>query len=311
MNRQVIINADDFGLSPAVNRGIIEAYLAGGITSTSMMVNMPGLADTVNAARSLPGLGVGLHFNLTYGRPLSDPAAVPSLVREDGIFLDGKIRRIRNASDVAAELDAQWNRFLETSLVPTHLDSHQLLHQDDPVIYQVMAELACRHRIPLRRSQIEHSLPPNPTLKMTDWVLLDTYGDSDGLQRLLHYVRSAPDGITEIMCHPGYVDDVLRGMSEWTEIRERELRVFTNPEITRTMQACLIEPVNFNALKELPVPSESGIPPPGPLFKPAATRTRSFKKGRSRSSITRTGRHANPKRRRRRSGSLSGKSILL
>lgn len=77
MNRQVIINADDFGLSPAVNRGIIEAYRAGGITSTSMMVNMPGLADAVHAARSLPGLGVGLHFNLTYGRPLSDPA--PSL----------------------------------------------------------------------------------------------------------------------------------------------------------------------------------------------------------------------------------------
>ncbi|MBB3125624.1 putative glycoside hydrolase/deacetylase ChbG (UPF0249 family) [Paenibacillus rhizosphaerae] len=54
MNRQVIINADDFGLSPAVNRGIVEAYRACGITSTSMMVNMPGLADAVYAARSCP-----------------------------------------------------------------------------------------------------------------------------------------------------------------------------------------------------------------------------------------------------------------
>ncbi|WP_186327552.1 carbohydrate deacetylase [Paenibacillus sp. Y412MC10] len=309
MNRQVIINADDFGLSPAVNRGIIEAYRAGGITSTSMMVNMPGLADAVHAARSLPGLGVGLHFNLTYGRPLSDPAAVPSLVRENGVFLDGKIRRSRNAADVAAELDAQWNRFLETSLFPTHLDSHQLLHQDDPVIYRVMAELACRHRIPLRRSQIEHPHLSPPALKMTDRVLLDTYGDSEGLQRLLCYIRSAPDGITEIMCHPGYVDDVLRGLSEWTEIRERELRVFTNPEIAWTMQACSIEPVNFNAMRERPVLSDDGVSSAAPLRKTAAPRS-SLAKRRSRSSITQTGRHANHKRRRRRSGTPSGKPPL-
>ncbi|MET3847546.1 ChbG/HpnK family deacetylase [Paenibacillus sp. OAE614] len=309
MNRQVIINADDFGLSPAVNRGIIEAYRAGGITSTSMMVNMPGLADAVHAARSLPGLGVGLHFNLTYGRPLSDPAAVPSLVRENGVFLDGKIRRSRNAADVAAELDAQWNRFLETSLFPTHLDSHQLLHQEDPVIYRVMAELACRHRIPLRRSQIEHPHLSPPNLKMTDRVLLDTYGDSEGLQRLLHYIRSAPDGITEIMCHPGYVDVVLRGLSEWTEIRERELRVFTNPEIAWTMQACSIEPVNFNALRECPVLSDDGVSSAAPLKKTAVPRS-SLAKRRSRSPITQTGRHANHKHRRRRSGFPSGKPTL-
>lgn len=308
MNRQVIINADDFGLSPAVNRGIIEAYRAGGITSTSMMVNMPGLADAVHAARSLPGLGVGLHFNLTYGRPLSDPAAVPSLVRENGVFLDGKIRRSRNAADVAAELDAQWNRFLETSLFPTHLDSHQLLHQDDPVIYRVMAELACRHRIPLRRSQIEHPLSPS-ALKMTDWVLLDTYGDSEGLQQLLRYIRSAPDGMTEIMCHPGYVDDVLRGLSEWTEIRERELRVFTNPEIAWTMQACSIEPVNFNAVRERPVLSDDGVLSAAPLKKTAVPRS-SLAKRRSRSPIKQTGKHANHKRRRRRSGTPSGKPTL-
>ncbi|MBB3125623.1 putative glycoside hydrolase/deacetylase ChbG (UPF0249 family) [Paenibacillus rhizosphaerae] len=240
---------------------------------------------------------------------MSDPAAVPSLVREDGRFLDGKIRRVRNASDVAAELDAQWNRFLETSLFPTHLDSHQLLHQDDPVIYQVMAELACRYRIPLRRSQIEHPLLPPPALKMTDRVLLDTYGDSEGLQRLLHYVCSAPEGITEIMCHPGYVDDMLRGMSEWTEIRECELRVFTNPEVARTMQAYSIEPVNFNAVGERPVLSEYAVSSVVPLKKAPSPRS-SFAKRKSRSSITQNGRHANHKRQRRRSGSPVGKPVF-
>lgn len=87
MSRQVIINADDFGLSPAINDGIIKAYQSGGITSTSMMVNMPGFDHAVHAAQSLPDFGIGLHFNLTYGCPVCDPGSVSSLVKKMVIFI--------------------------------------------------------------------------------------------------------------------------------------------------------------------------------------------------------------------------------
>ncbi|APO45664.1 hypothetical protein BS614_17660 [Paenibacillus xylanexedens] len=252
MSRQVIINADDFGLSPAINEGIIKAYQAGGITSTSMMVNMPGFEHAVCSARSLPELGIGLHFNLTYGYPVSDPGSIPTLVNPDGSFHNGNSALVRDPADITKELNAQWNRFIATSRYPAHLDSHHLLHQNDPTIYQIMVEKAIRENVPLRRSQIVHSIPNGPTPRMTGTILLDTYGDNEGLQRLLHHLVSLPEGITEIVCHPGYVDDVLRGISEWTDIRERELSVFMNAEIPRTMQALNILPISYTAMKNLP-----------------------------------------------------------
>jgi predicted glycoside hydrolase/deacetylase ChbG (UPF0249 family) len=73
MVAQLIVNADDFGLSPGVNRGILEAHEKRIVTSTSLMANTPGFDDAVRLARSAPDLGVGFHFNLTYGVPLSPP----------------------------------------------------------------------------------------------------------------------------------------------------------------------------------------------------------------------------------------------
>ncbi|MDR9854205.1 ChbG/HpnK family deacetylase [Paenibacillus sp. VCA1] len=285
MSRQVIINADDFGLSPAVNGGIIRAYQAGGITSTSLMVNMPGSEDAVNASRWLQGLGIGLHFNLTYGKPLSNPASIPSLVRPDGVFHDGRTMRFRDAADVKKELDAQWNRMIGTGLIPTHLDSHHLLHQNDPVIYKVMAEKAVIENVPLRKSQIVHPLRGVQLPGMTDAVLLDTYGDSGAKQRLMRYLRSLPEGITEIVCHPGYVDDVLRGISEWTDIRERELSVFTDPDLAYAMQSMGIIPVNYTALK---LPANILHPAPLSDHNPPRARRSRGKTGKSKSA-TRAG----------------------
>ncbi|MFE6073776.1 carbohydrate deacetylase [Paenibacillus sp. NPDC057886] len=252
MSKQVIINADDFGLSPGVNLGIIQAYQAGGITSTSMMVNMPGFDHALSLAQSLPDLGIGLHFNLTYGRPVTDPAIVPSLVKPDGSFHQGQIGLMRDIADIAKELDAQWNVLVQASLSPTHLDSHQLLHQNDPIIFQIMAEKAVRENTPLRKSQVQHSSLDIPVPWMTDMILLDTYGDHKGLQRLLQHLTKLPDGITEIVCHPGYVDEPLREISNWLDIREHELAVFVDQEVPRTIQVLGIVPINYKALKDIP-----------------------------------------------------------
>src|SRR5438067_10426812 len=84
---RLVINADDFGLSAGVNRGILEAHAAGTVSSTSLLVNAPGFADAVRGARSAPGLGVGLHLNLTAGSPVPSPGAVATLCdRRTGRF---------------------------------------------------------------------------------------------------------------------------------------------------------------------------------------------------------------------------------
>jgi len=257
MNRQVIINADDFGLSPAVNRGIIEAFQAGGITSTSLMVNMPGFDDAVQLAPIYPDLSIGLHFNLTYGRPVSDPATIPSLVKEDGAFRSEATAQSWNSRDVHRELTAQWDRFVKTGLRPTHLDSHHLLHQNHPEIYKLMARKAYYENVPLRRSQITHPLSGVKVPKMTDFILLDSYGGDQGRQRLLQHLLSLQEGVTEIICHPGHVDDELLEHSRWTEIREQELALFANPEVANTLRAIGVSPVNYRVIQRRRLPGDS------------------------------------------------------
>lgn len=243
--RYVIINADDFGLSPGVNRGIVRAYDSGGVTSTSMMVNMPGFEDALRLASSLPELSIGLHFNLTYGRPVSAPDHVLSLVREDGAFSALQSAEQWLPQHIERELGAQWQRMLGAGLRPTHLDSHHLLHQMDARIYRIMADTACREGVPLRRSQINHGWPSRPDLLQTTAILLDTYGDDQASVRLLGYMRGLAAGCTEIACHPGYIDEALRSVSDWTALRERELFVFTDAALPAAMRQYGIHPVSY------------------------------------------------------------------
>nr|WP_145405800.1 carbohydrate deacetylase [Paenibacillus xylanexedens] len=260
--KQLIINADDFGLSPGVNRGIIEAYQAGGISSTTLMVNMPGFTDAVRLARLHPELGVGLHFNLTYGRPVSDVGLVPSLVQKDGCFHSISENSSRERSEIEIELSAQWDRFIASGLYPTHLDAHHHLHQVLPGVYEAMAQLAVQENIPMRRLQQPHTLSGNPVLIpiQVDQVLLDTYDAEHGLQKLLGYLQHLPQGSTEIMCHPGYVDETLQALSKLTKERESELAVFCNPAVTKTIQALGIRMIHYGLLESAvnkPVPTSS------------------------------------------------------
>src|SRR3954454_23441888 len=86
----LIVNADDYALSPGVSRGILEAHARGVVTSTTALVNTPGAAAALAAARAAaPALGLGLHVNLSFGRPVLSPGAVPSLVGGDGAFFSG------------------------------------------------------------------------------------------------------------------------------------------------------------------------------------------------------------------------------
>ena len=141
--RRIIVNADDFGLCGDVTRGILDAHRNGQVSSTTLMVNMPGTEEAVEVARQHPNLGVGLHFNLTEGRPLTD---VPSLVDSDGRFLlrgdllRRGLRRAIDPADVRREFVAQLKRIHDLGIAPTHVDSHQHVHMA-PWIIRAMAPL--------------------------------------------------------------------------------------------------------------------------------------------------------------------------
>lgn len=153
--RLLIVNADDFGLNDACNAGIIEAHRAGAVTSTTLMVNGAAAPAAVALAKTNPALGVGLHFNLTWGYPVADPDSVPALLAADGRFLTRGRLALRLATgrvpmaQICTELDAQLARMSGWDLMPSHIDSHQHVHAFGPV-FDAVATACAERGIPMR-----------------------------------------------------------------------------------------------------------------------------------------------------------------
>src|SRR5690349_464161 len=133
--RYLIVNADDFGMTSGVNRAVIEAHTHGIVTSTTLMANMPAFDDAVRLAKAHPNLGVGLHFNVTQGRPVAEAARVRSLLDERGEFFGTSTAILRRAlagrvrwQEVEIEFCAQVEKVLNAGLKLTHVDSHKHAH---------------------------------------------------------------------------------------------------------------------------------------------------------------------------------------
>jgi len=140
---KIIINADDFGYNRSVNKSIIDLAGIGTLSSTTVMVNFEA-AEEVKALYEFEDFSTGLHFNLTEGRPVSDPNEVKTLVDQNGFFWNYKtfIRRLKAKSiapqEIYRELENQYKRFVSLSgNHPTHIDSHQNVHKQFPVVREL------------------------------------------------------------------------------------------------------------------------------------------------------------------------------
>jgi predicted glycoside hydrolase/deacetylase ChbG (UPF0249 family) len=279
MLRQLVVNADDLGLTVGVNDGIFDAHDLGILTSASLFANAPATADAVRRARSRLSLGVGVHLALVDGMPTLPAAEVRSLVGADGRFrpswkpfvLDALRRRISDA-EVERELSAQIERVIGMGITPTHLDAHKHVHGYPPV-FAIVARLAVRFGIPVvrvpyeravgRRSFVRAPLVGRPFVgrpfvgrpfqgrqrqawlnaAMWPWARrnvrtavslglrtphlagrIDTGAlNADRLRELL---RATGPGVTELMVHPGYLDEALkRTGTRLLESRAQELEL--------------------------------------------------------------------------------------
>jgi predicted glycoside hydrolase/deacetylase ChbG (UPF0249 family) len=134
MTDRIIINGDDFGISPGVNQAIEQLHRQGRLTSVSIMANMACSAEALAYAKAAPDLHVGVHFNLTTGRPLLPVEQVPSLVNSAGVFykmhtlLPRMVAGLVRPEEMETELTAQMERCLDYGLKPHHVDTHQHLH---------------------------------------------------------------------------------------------------------------------------------------------------------------------------------------
>ena len=129
--RRLIVTADDFGLSPGVNAGIVEAHERGIVTATSLMVNAPAAREALHWASEHRSLAVGLHFVLTFARPVGPTEPLEELVDENGRFrrLETGVHERASAGDVREEIRAQLARFADAvGRAPSHIDGHHHVH---------------------------------------------------------------------------------------------------------------------------------------------------------------------------------------
>jgi len=153
--RRLIVNADDFGLSPSVNEAVYRAHHEGILTSASLMVNEPGFQQAVKLAKASPELGVGLHLTLLMGHSTLPPAEIPGLANSRGEFSDhptsaGLAYFFKPAlrAQLRAEIHAQFEKFHSTGLALDHVNGHLHLHLH-PVIFEILMadqqKLGIRH----------------------------------------------------------------------------------------------------------------------------------------------------------------------
>jgi len=223
---KLIVNADDFGLSPSVNHGIMDGYKYGIVNSTSMMMNMDWIEHAIHLAKNHPDLRIGIHLVLTCGRPVTKSAS--SLVNEHGAFLSiselGRKAKV-SLTEIENEWTAQIEQFLETGLKPSHLDSHHHIHTLKE-LQPVIRNISKKYRLPVRRNG---KIPIEGVESRADISLFDFYNEGVREDFFNNLSTHLEDGTTaEIMCHPGYLDNTLLNLSSYTFIRLTELEILTS-----------------------------------------------------------------------------------
>jgi hopanoid biosynthesis associated protein HpnK len=274
----LIINADDFGISRGVNRGIVQAHRSGLVTSASLMANLPSAEDAVTRAAICPNLGIGLHLTLTAGRPLSPPEQVPTLVDTQGHFLIlgallGRLARGHvRTDDLRRELGAQITWAQHRGIAPTHLDSHHHIHIF-PTVTRVVVDLAREHAIRWVRTPVEAGPSPRiaalprhdavRTVAISSFGLLSrvlilraglhtarhfrgiALGSGWDTPALLRVLDGLPAGLTELMTHPGIPDDELARLTTLADGRDRELAALIDPTARQAVRTRRIRLTHF------------------------------------------------------------------
>jgi chitin disaccharide deacetylase len=276
LSPRLIINADDYGRTPDISRGIRDAHLRGMVTSSTVMMNMPAAANEIKIAlQETPNLGLGVHLVLTAGRPLLAASQIPSLTTSEGIFhkVDKLVSLVKNLNleEVKAEWRAQVEAFVAAAgKKPTHLDSHHHSSYFTPGLFKSMLELAREFDAPIRLP-IAHNtgkdiegLPDelSPSLMEFGPRLLeefqprspdaffasfyDEYATRGEFLRILSHFL--PNGTFEIMCHPGYVDEVFAKQSGYAYQRQTELEILTDPAMRKEVERRGIQLICFAQL---------------------------------------------------------------
>jgi predicted glycoside hydrolase/deacetylase ChbG (UPF0249 family) len=252
--RRLLINADDFGLTPGVNRAIAELHDAGCLLSTTLMATGAAFTDAVALAKARPTLAVGCHIVLTDGIPALPPADIPSLLGEDrmnlrpklGAFIRDLMLGRLNESEIEREATAQIRTLQDAGIAVSHIDSHKHTHLF-PAIVRPLARAAAACGVHALRNPFEpawsmrsgslvRSLQLRALNRLHDPFFqqfdADAFATTEGTlgvsatgnlndHALCKILQVMPEGTWELVCHPGYNDSDLDGVT--TRLRQHRV----------------------------------------------------------------------------------------
>jgi chitin disaccharide deacetylase len=260
--RTLVVNADDFGFTPDVNQGIVEAHRNGILTSTTLMATGAAFDDAVRQAREYPSLDIGCHLVLVGQPPF--PSSVAALAQAVAL------KRIQ----IYEALSAQVRKILDAGLQPTHLDTHKHTHLL-PQVLDAVARLSQDFKIPWVRRPFDFPLQPGAipwktrainrglrvvrtrferVLRAHHCRFTDHFA---GFQFTGHYdaallaqlIRQLPEGSTEFMCHPGRCGSSLQSArTRLKQSREQELRALTSKEVRTALEEEEVHLTSFAAI---------------------------------------------------------------
>lgn len=277
LSKKLLVNADDFGLSSAINEGIIKAHTDGIVRSASIVASGQAFDEALALSRLRPELGVGVHLTLVEEAAVATPRLVPTLAPKGmlpesyGKLLKGVITGVIRLSDIEREFRAQIEKCLNSGLKLTHLDSHQHTHAF-PNIFALVARLGREYgitgiRIPrgyprfgnraadrfigkcvlCALAHTDAILIPRPDCFTTDYFAGLFESGNLTEPAALHILRGLKAGTTELVCHPGCEDDSLKYAS-WNERRQRELATLISPRVKDAIERLQIELIGYREL---------------------------------------------------------------
>lgn len=282
---QLITNSDDFGLTPSITDAIVDTHLNGIMTSTTMMANMEGFEYAVKMAKEYPSLGIGIHFNLTEGKPLTEISKIPDLVDDRGYFKSNAVQRKnflvgkRKLSQIKLELKNQLARLLDNNIVPTHFDSHHHI-TGVPLAFEASVIVAKENNINKARitnidfiyspsyngsviTKLRHTLKnaPKAFIHNRNKKLLKEKGfgtpetkilpnrvlpvSKDPVEQFIRTLSTLKSGVTEISFHPGYKDSDPNDSINTAALRIRDLKVANSTAVIEYIRDNNIQLINF------------------------------------------------------------------
>ena len=255
MNKKVIINADDFGYTPAVTFGIIEAFNKGIVSSTTALTVSPFFKEAMKHRDAIaPALPVGLHLTLTLnqGTPLIGQTRGTSFLKEDGTFLHRRTleERLQNGeidlSAVADEWEAQFLAFLDSGHLPTHLDSHHHIHRLDG-LFEIAVGLAKKYNLPMRAVAKTDDAVRFPSRTYVDFY--DSGVSLDTLAFIFNDIATAETVVIgELSVHPSFVENRLSALTEYATPRLKELDLLTSTEAKNLLKSSHLILTDFRAV---------------------------------------------------------------